>query len=639
MKRTAFPFTAVIGQDAAKNALIWNIINPNIGGVLLSGQKGTAKSTLVRGLSGICGRKTVELPLNITEDRLIGSIDFECAVKTGRKTLDKGLLANADKNILYADEINLLSDNIVKALLETASSKVCRVQREGISASYGSDFILIGSMNPEESGLRPQLLDRFGLYVDIVGEKNELQRTEIVRRRIAYENNPAAFANEYFAAEKNLCERISAAREIMSKIDVTDSAVRLAAKLAREMNCEGHRAEIAIIETARAITAFAGLSSISSEAITEAAKYALPHRMRDGAAQSDNEKRDNENDQQDENNRQDENEENEESSKRDDSIENEDNNSSAQSEETPDSGEENADNSSDTDGNAEEKTDECGEQFETAKWLEDKFKLTVRRGSGRRSLVKSDTEQGRYVKSAMHGNKADIAFDATLRAAAPYQQSRDKNGMAVSIHNDDIRIKQREKRTGNFILFVVDASGSMGVGKRMTAVKGAVLSLLSDAYQKRDKVGMITFRRDSAELVLGMTRSVDLAAKKLESLSTGGKTPLSLGLEAAHNVILAARRKQKDILPVIVLVSDGRATFGHGKNPFEESVCAGKAIADDKIKMIVINAEQDFIKLRLAQRLAEQTGADFYEMSELRADTIAMAVSNAIAANKTKQVV
>lgn len=211
MKRKVFPFTAVLGQERIKNALIWNFINPHIGGVLISGEKGTAKSTLIRGAEHISGKKVIELPLNITEDRLIGAIDFENAVKNGTKQLDRGILYYANKNILYVDEINLLSDNITKALLEASSEKSCCVEREGISDSYPCDFILIGSMNPEESSLRPQLLDRFGLFVEAKGEESALIRCEIIRRRIAFEKNVTEFIDEYEQEEMKLASLIKKA--------------------------------------------------------------------------------------------------------------------------------------------------------------------------------------------------------------------------------------------------------------------------------------------------------------------------------------------------------------------------------------------------------------------------------------------
>lgn len=643
MKRKVFPFSAVMGQEKIKNAIIWNLVNPRIGGVLISGQKGTAKSTLVRASERISDRRIIELPLNITEDRLVGAIDFEYAVKYGKKKLDRGILASADRNILYADEINLLSDNIVKALLEAASDGMCRVEREGISDRYRCRFLLIGSMNPEESGLRPQLLDRFGLYVDTVSEDNSLVRCEIIRKRIEFERDPDAFIEKYREEDEALKKKIEKARKRLDDIAVTDSAYALAARLAAEANCSGSRGEIAIIETALAICALNGSSSVNKDAITEAAKYALPHRMKDTyAVEEQQEPPEAEDEDQEES--QEEEMETDDTTGDEQSGEEEDFDQSPpdypenetdqnEKEDAEESGEEQGEYSPDSGmqnpGRSQEKetVDEAGDMFEVGKWLDDKSKSEVRKGSGRRSLVKTTSLHGRYVKSTVNSrDRRDIAFDATLRAAAPHQKSRDKNGKALAIETGDIRTKVREKRTGNFIVFVVDASGSMGVGKRMSAVKGAILSLLSDAYQKRDKVALVTFRKDSAEIVLGMTRSVDLAAKKMEELATGGKTPLYAGLETAHNLIRSSLRKEKDLLPVLVLISDGRATSGRGKDPFADAVSEAREIAADNIKSVVIDVEQDFIKLKLAKKIGEEMNAEVYEIDDLHAGAIVSAI-------------
>ena len=615
MKRSVFPFTAVLGQERVKNALIWNFINPGIGGVLISGQKGTAKSTLVRGSAALSGRTLIDLPLNITEDRLVGAIDFEHAVKYGEKSLDRGILYYANHNILYVDEINLLSDNVTKALLEAASDGVVRVEREGISAQYPSSFILVGSMNPEESGLRPQLLDRFGLFVDTAGEESPLVRCEIVRRRIAFEDNPQAFCESYASYEEDLKKRIEQARQRLPEIEVSPNAIALAAQLAQNAFCQGSRGEIAVMETARAIAAWKGASSVNKDAILEAAKYALPHRMQQPPQQPPEPPQ--------EEPPQEQQEENQPPQEPDSPPE------PPQEEQEPRQQPPDVDPPApmDSDTSAPDQVDAVGAQFEVGKWLENDRRVKIQRGSGRRSLVKTDSLQGRYVKSTMDSRSADLAFDATLRAAAPYQRSREKNGCAISITPSDFRTKVREKRTGNFIVFVVDASGSMGVNKRMSAVKGAILSLLSDAYQKRDRVAMITFRKDRADLVLGMTRSVDLAAKKLQTLATGGRTPLSAGLEAAHTLVKASLRKEKDLLPVVVLVSDGRATAGKTKKPFDDAVAAGQALTADHIKTVIIDVEQDFIKLRLAEKLGEKMEADVYKLSELQSGAIVHAVN------------
>jgi len=617
MKRITFPFTAVIGQQNIKNALIWNLINPLIGGVLISGEKGTAKSTLVRGIVNITDKKIIELPLNTTEDRLIGSIDFETAIKTGMKKFDPGILYYAHTNILYVDEVNLLNDNIVKALLDTAANGICKVEREGVSYTHDSEFILIGSMNPEEGKLRPQFIDRFGLYVEADGEENLASRVDIITRRLEFEMNEEKFLHKFHDEEKFLTDKIIAAKEILHKVTVSKNALLLAAQLSKDANCAGHRAEIVIIETAKAIAALDGKSSLERDSIIEAAKYALPHRARQIPQPPPDEPF--------------EDEENETEESLPDDNANDTSPPENNESEPSDNYDENTDN---TIPEAEDIIDQTGESFDVAKWLEyTRSRINIDHGSGRRSLVKTNSAMGRYVKSVPANKKitaSDFAFDTTLRAAAPYQLYRVKNGTAIVIKQSDIQIKKREKRTGNYILFVVDASGSMGANKRMTAVKGAILSLLNDAYQKRDKVGMIMFKQQSAEIILDMTRSVDLAQKKLDELPTGGKTPLCFGLDLAHNTVKTALIKDKEILPVIVLVSDGRATFGRSKNALDDAMQSAKSIAADKIHSIVIDAEQDFIKLKLSLKIAETMNADYYKLEDLRADTLISAVSMSI---------
>ena len=621
MNRTLYPFPAVLGQEEMKNALIWNLVNPRIGGVLISGQKGTAKSTLVRAAEEISGRSIVELPLNVTEDRLVGSIDFEYAIRCGKKKLSPGLLAQAHNQILYVDEINLLSDNLVKALLEAASDGWCQVEREGISQRCDCDFLLVGSMNPEESGLRPQLLDRFGLFVSTAGVESPLLRCEIVRRRLEFEENPQAFRDRFREETLLLKEKIQEAQALLPSVALSDAALRLAGQLAQNANCQGSRGELAIVETARAICALQGIRAVNKDAILEAAKYALPHRMQEGTPPPQEEPPEPE-----------EQEENQDPQQETEPQEPQENPEPQEPPQEPESQEPPSDQEEPPelpdDWEAPETCDACGDPFQVGRWLEQDFRrVTVRQGSGRRSLVKTDSLQGRYVKAALHSkNPGDIAFDSTLRAAAPYQSGRDKQGMALSIRPEDLRYKVREKRTGSFIVFVVDASGSMGVGKRMTAVKGAILSLLSDAYQKRDKVALITFRKDRADLVLGMTRSVDLAAKKLETLATGGRTPLWAGIDMAHTLVKAAARKEQDLLPVVVLVTDGRATSGKTKKPFLDAVEAGKALTADHIKTVVIDVEQDFIKLKLAEKLADEMDAELIKISDLHAGAIVTAV-------------
>lgn len=276
-----YPFTAIVGQDKMKEALILNIINPSLGGVLIRGEKGTGKSTVVRGIADLMeNKKVVNLPVSATEDRVVGTLDIEHAIKTGEKKFEKGILALAHENILYVDEINLLDDSIVDVLLDAAAMGVNIIEREGISYSHPARFILVGTMNPEEGDLRPQLLDRFGLVVDVVGEKDEEQRVEIIKRRLRFEEDREAFVKKYEADEKNLREKIERAKELLKRVVCEDSMYKIVAKIGIALEVDGHRADISIIKTARTIAAFEQREEVLKEDIIRAATLCLPHRMR-----------------------------------------------------------------------------------------------------------------------------------------------------------------------------------------------------------------------------------------------------------------------------------------------------------------------------------------------------------------------
>ncbi len=321
MQHTAvYPFTAIVGQEDMKLALILNVINPLLGGVLIKGEKGTAKSTAVRALADLlpammvskgctfqcdpvdfarlcdnCRDKVgqepglpvqavkmrvVELPVSATEDRVVGTLDIEHAIKHGEKKFDPGILAQANRNILYVDEINLLDDHVVDVLLDAAAMGVNTVEREGVSYSHPARFVLVGTMNPEEGDIRPQLLDRFGLSVEVAGENQPEWRVEVIKRRLAYEQDTAAFAGEYQAEQERLAASIMQARRLLPKVTIPDELLLLVAKVAIALDVDGHRADITVIKTAMTLAAFAGREQVVTEDVKKAARLALPHRMR-----------------------------------------------------------------------------------------------------------------------------------------------------------------------------------------------------------------------------------------------------------------------------------------------------------------------------------------------------------------------
>lgn len=614
-----FPFVAVEGQERIKKALLLNIVNKKIGGVLINGEKGTAKSTLVRGLGELFSEmKVINLPLNITEDNLVGSIDIEKTMKSGKKVFQEGLLKKCHGNILYVDEINLLGDSIVSSILEVASREMNYVERDGVSFSHECRFVLIGTMNPEEGDLRPQLLDKFGLYVNAVGTCDVLERVRIVKKRLEYENSPIEFCEKYREEEEILKEKVNRAKERVEKIKVSEQIMNISVKIVEEANTVGNRAEIILIETAKALAALDGRSYLNIDDLKEAAIFVLPHRTnqkQESTPQNkENEQEDNESK---ENNLPDEEQEKE--TPEESGKENEEKNDSETSENS-DKNEEEKKNNENTES---EEEFGIGEIFRVKDILIDTVHDTKKRaGTGKRCKTKSGSLQGRYIKSTLpKGKIRDFAFDATIRAAAPYQPKNKENNLMISIKKEHIRVKVREKRTGASILFVVDSSGSMGVKKRMEAVKGAIMSLLKDAYEKRDKVGMVSFRRDRAEELLPITRSIDLAQKKLEKLTTGGKTPLAEGIAKAYTIMKNEIRKDKEIVPLIVFLSDGKGNFSvSGKDPVKESIEMAEKIKNDGIRAIVIDTEEGFIKLEMAKTLSEAMKADYYKLENLKSE-------------------
>lgn len=281
MKRIYYPFAAVVGQERMKLALLLNMIYPKIGGVLILGEKGTAKSTIVRGLCGLDpAMSVVELPISATEDKLVGSIDVEHAIRTGETRLEPGLLHAAHGNILYVDEINLLEDHLVDILLDVSAMGVNYIEREGISYSHPSQFVLVGTMNPEEGDLRPQLLDRFGLSVRVGGERERELRTEILRRRLAYDRSPEQFIAEYRSQEERLSSLIEQARSLVPEISYSQEILSLIARIAIALEVDGHRADLTLLKTAIALSAYQGRREVIPMDIFRAAELALPHRMR-----------------------------------------------------------------------------------------------------------------------------------------------------------------------------------------------------------------------------------------------------------------------------------------------------------------------------------------------------------------------
>ncbi|MEV7501015.1 putative cobaltochelatase [Streptomyces sp. NPDC093018] len=650
---TPFPFTAVVGQDDLRLALLLNAVSPAVGGVLVRGEKGTAKSTAVRALSALLpavavvpgcrfscdpgapdpgcpdgpheagpggerAARMVELPVGASEDRLVGALDIERALAEGVKAFEPGLLADAHRGILYVDEVNLLHDHLVDLLLDAAAMGASYVEREGVSVRHASKFLLVGTMNPEEGELRPQLLDRFGLTVEVAASREPDQRVEVVRRRLAYDDDPAAFAARWAGEEAAVRQRIVVARELLPQVRLGDAALRQIAATCAAFEVDGMRADIVMARTATALAAWAGRTDVLAEDVRQAALLALPHRRRRNpfdAPGLDEDKLD---------------ETLEQSAGRDGDGDDDPDGPGGGGGPAPESGPEGGGDSA-----ARPEAGEGGEPGPAGAGAGEQaparaaepFRTKVlsvpgigEGAAGRRSRAR--TEHGRTTGARRpQGALTKLHLAATVQAAAPHQRARGRSGPGLVIRRDDLRQASREGREGNLVLFVVDASGSMAARQRMGAVKGAVLSLLLDAYQRRDKVGLVTFRGSDADVALPPTSSVDAAAVRLESLPTGGRTPLAAGLLKAHEVLRVERLRDPARRALLVVVTDGRATGG--PEPVALAGRAARLFAAEQVASVVVDCESGPVRLGLAGQLAGELAGTAVTLDELRADSIA----------------
>ncbi|MQY06385.1 putative cobaltochelatase [Actinomadura macrotermitis] len=637
-----YPFSAVVGMDDLKLALLVNAVSPGVGGVLVRGEKGTAKSTIVRALAALlpparvvtgcrfsCDpaapdpgcpdgphdgvpaverpARLVELPVGASEDRLTGSLDIERALTEGVKAFEPGLLAAAHRGVLYVDEVNLLHDHLVDLLLDAAAMGESHVEREGVSVRHAARFLLVGTMNPEEGELRPQLLDRFGLTVEVAATRDPAERAEVVRRRLRFEEDPAAFAPAWADAEAELAARIAAAQERLPRVELTDAALRQITAVCAAFEVDGLRADLVTARAAIALAAWHGRDAVNEDDVRTAARLALPHRRRRDpfdAPGLDQEKLD---EILDEHSSPDNG-----PSPDDDPGPPDDDGGSGGT--PPESSSPPPPSSSPEQNGPAQKPGQDSEPAPADAAYKPRLFTVPGLGTGapgRRSKARSP--HGR-VSGARPGARG-VHLSATLRAAAPHQRARGRSGPGLLVTSADLRETVRDGREGNLVLFVVDASGSMAARQRMRAVKGAVLSLLTDAYQRRDKVGLITFRGRDAELALPPTSSVEAGARRLERLPTGGRTPLSAGLVRAAEVLRVERLRDPSRRPLLVLVTDGRAT--HGPDP---SAAAGLLAG---VATVVVDCESGPVRLGLAAALGGLLDAEVVRLDELGAASLA----------------
>ena len=685
---TEFPFSAVVAMDDMRLALILNAISPSIGGVLVRGEKGTAKSTMVRALTAVlppadviagcrfscapdapdpdcpdgphpAGAATqsrparlVELPVGATEDRLTGSLDLGRALTEGVSSFQPGLLAAAHRGVLYVDEVNLLHDHLVDLLLDAAALGTSYVERDGVSVRHQARFLLVGTMNPEEGELRPQLLDRFGLTVEAAAPRDPASRAEVVRRRMAFDAAPAAFAARFAAEEAVLAADIAAARKRLPSVVLDDGALTRIATVCARFEVDGLRADIVIARAAAAHAAWRGATEISREDIRVAARLALPHRRRrnpfdapgldeqqleevlggpddepepDPPAPPDDSAPDNtapDNSAPDNRGPDDSGPDN-----RGPDDSGPDNGGQAAGDASPP--EPGPDGRGPAEGDSQPQAGEPGTAAPAGRESVAPSGATFRArrlevpgkgegAAGRRS--RAATEVGRSVGARPPRAGAgvrDVHLTATLGASARHQRSRGRTGPGLLLEAADLREHRREGRESNLVLFAVDASGSMAARRRMEAVKGAVLSLLLDAYQRRDKVGLICFRGTGAELLLPPTSSVDAAARRLAALPAGGRTPLAAGLAEARATLHRERLRDPLRRPLLVVVTDGRHTAG------ADPAAAAAALRQDGIAAVVVDCESGPVRLGLAASLARVLGAEYLDLARLSAGATA----------------
>ncbi|ASF12622.1 VWA domain-containing protein [Nocardia brasiliensis] len=643
-----FPFSAVVGQERLQLALILCAVHPGIGGVLVRGEKGTAKSTVVRALAqllppvvdetGARPARLVELPVGATEDRVVGSLDLERVLRDGEQAFRPGLLAAAHHGVLYVDEVNLLHDHLVDVLLDAAAMGRVHIERDGVSHSHPARFVLVGTMNPEEGELRPQLLDRFGLTVDVAASRNVDVRMAVVRRRLDYEADPAGFAASYAAADRAVAERILGARDRVASVRLDDTELRRIAALCAAFDVDGMRADLVVARTATAHAAWRGADVVTEEDVRVAAELALPHRRRrdpfDEPGISEEQLDDAMRDAADEVAREDA-----EQSATDDGT-------SSAGDESGDARPEAGDPPRDESGTETTASDETtgpdpdddpdsppdgpgggrpAREGRTGAPVSaaappPRFEVPgIGEGApGRRS--RAESRHGRVVRPTSDTGTG-LHLLGTVFAAAPHQHARGRGDGPLKLVAEDLRGAYREGREGNLVVFVVDASGSMAARDRLSAVTGAVVTLLRDAYQRRDKVAVITVRGQDAELVLPPTSSVDIAVRRLSGMRTGGKTPLAAGLLKAREIVQRERVRDPRRRPMLVLLTDGRATGG--VDPVPRARTAAALLAQDGVTSIVVDCERGMIRLGLAAELARELRGGYLRLAELTGDSVA----------------
>jgi magnesium chelatase subunit D len=607
-----FPFSALVGLDDLRLVLLLAALDHHIGGVLVRGEKGSAKSTAARGLAALLPGSApfVELPLGATEDRVVGSFDVRAALGTGEYRYRPGLLEAADGGVLYVDEVNLLPDHLVDLLLDAAATGVVRVERDGVSEVRPARFVLVGSMNPEEGELRPQLLDRFGLSVAVGAPADPGERAEAVRRRLAFDADPVGFGGEWAAEDRALADRLAQACPAPLSPRLTEEVAALCA----EAGAEGLRADLVICRASAALAGWEGAAEAGMEHVERVAPLALAHRRRTPwevgepsppplAPPPPS------------------------SSTSTSALDRAPSSPEASDQSWPVG---QGGNSEDTDdGQPSSPAPDPGPASPEGPRPPPAIDVEPVIGGGRRRIGQAEeSPRGRLVGSRApspgHGPTTVHAAGTILAASA-----RHRSPGPLGVSAEDLREPVRVEVPAALVVLVVDASGSMGVKERLQAARSAVLALLVDAYQRRDRVALVTFRGADAQVVLRPTGSTEIARARLESLPTGGRTPLAAGIR--EGLAVATSRRHASDRALLVLVSDGRATWADGgADPVSASLDAAAAVKASGVPALVVDCESGRRRLGLATPLAETMGARRVAVGDLSGESLAAAVRAAL---------
>ena len=593
---SSFPFTAVVGQEKLKEALVLNAINPAIGGVLVFGEKGTAKSTTVRGLKSILDLSgsehsvpLVELPLSSTEEMVVGTINIPETLKTSQTKIEFGLLHKAHNGIIYIDEVNLLEDHLVNIILDAAAMGVNRIEREGISHEHPSNFILTGTMNPEEGELRPQLLDRFGISVEIKTETDVDIRKEIIRRRLAWETDKEKFAKLWNEEELKYFTRIKNARNLLPKINLPDSLLDLIVELAIKSGSEGHRAELVITKTAITLAAWNGREEVLEEDVFKAAEYALNHR---GNFNPHN---------------------NHDSTDSTNSTNNTENKNSSDSSNSVDNNRSSTNEGQKSTSSFQAEQEPAPQKYEMLELLSAlKHKGSAGKNTSCKQVGDRGKTRGYSENKKLARNPSDIAFFPTLVAGI---RKGKKKLSQISI--DDLRYKKKISGMKQLHLLVVDTSASMGTRDRLAFAKGLVQRILKFDYQKKNLVAIVATEGAEAKVLLRPTRNLFQISRVLDAITAKGKTPLMQAMDAALKMAEGFSRKKQHLTSLMVVISDGRVNV-----PFKSSLSNDLAWFGERVKKLnllsfVVDSNMRFAGSALMRKMADTFQGRYVFMADI----------------------